>query len=269
MSGDSLAGLEIRNHTDTKAYKDIRISSKDRLSGEPYNFNINLGNASDLDRVVEIHLISASIPNICYNISSANGNNIFSFTGTISGVQQIVIDDGFYTTSQIMTILKNEIDLVIAPSTITIEQSEFTKKITFTVIGADTLLYPNTGLNKTIGILNQIGPLGTATAQGLPALNGSTMFYIHSQDISPNKTYLNSNNGIRDVNGGFTIPIDVPFGFYQEYHPTDLDRQVYGRFGKSLKNFAITLRTNGGRLVTELTDNFEMVLTIRFYWHTE
>lgn len=268
MSGDNLPGLEIRNHTDTKAYKDIRISSKERYDGEPYNFTVNLGNASELDRVVEMHLLSASIPNIANNISAALENSTFTATSTAYGPISVLFTDGFYTTDQVIARLQSEINIAIAPDTISITQNQITKKLVFTLSGG-TMAYDSTGLNRTLGIVEDIAAVGSTSAQAIPALNGSTVFYVHSQDLANNKTYLNTNGNIRDVNGAFTIPIDVPFGLYQTYEPTEMDRHVYGRFGKSLKNFKFIIRTNGGRLYTELTDNFDVVLTLRLYWHTE
>jgi hypothetical protein len=268
MSGDNLSGLEIRNHTDTKAYKDIRVSSKDRFEGTPYDFTANLGNASELDRIVEMHLLAVSIPNIAYNVSAALGNNAFTSTSSVDGPISVLFADGFYTTDQIIARLESEINLVLTTATITIAQNAFNKKLSFT-LSSGTMSYDSTGLNNTIGITEPIPLVGATSAQALPALNGSTMFYIHSQDLATNKTYLLTDGNIRDVNGAFSIPVDVPFGVYQEYQPTELDRHVYGRFGKSLKNFKIVIRTNEGRLYTELTDNFDVVLTLRLYWHTE
>lgn len=267
MSGNQFSGTLIREHDDTERFRFFRVSSKERLNGEPYDFSVNFGNLSELANVGEIHLMHASIPNIMNNVSASIGNNAFTFTGTISGPQTILFADGFYTTNQIITRLQSEINLAIAPSTIAITQE--LGKITFTITGAETILYNDTGLNFTIGITEPIPASAVASAQSLPTLNGSTMFYIHSQDISTNKTLLNSSNGdINDVNGAFTIPINVPYGVYQDYVGNErLDRIVYGRDGRNIKSFKITLRTNEGRICDELTDNFEMVLVFKVIYN--
>jgi hypothetical protein len=269
MSGDALEGLLTVGHSDNKNYKILRVSSKERVSGEPYNFLCNFGNDTRLDRVTEIHFMNASIPNVANNISSAIGNNVFTYTGTISGLNTVVFEDGFYSTSQVIARLESEINISIAPSTVSVQQSSTTGKLTFTVTGAETIAYDNTGLNLTVGITEPIPATAIALAQGLPALNGGTVIYIHSVDIANNITYLSSDTGnVVDVNGAFTVPVDVPYGVYQTYQgEPETDRQVYGRNGKSLKQMRILIRGNGGRLLTEITDNFEVVLVFKVFWN--
>lgn len=266
--GDALEGFEVRNHSDTSQYKIFRVSSRERVNGEPYNFLVNFGNDTRLDRITEIHLMNASVANIANNISAAVGNNTFTYTGTVSGLQTVVFPDGYYTTTQVIAILQTEMNIAIAPSTIAVTQNA--GKVIFTVTGAETIEYTNTGLNFTIGITDAIPATGVATAQGIPALNGGTVVYIHGVQLANNNTYLSSNTGnITDVNGAFTIPINVPYGVYQTYKgEPELDRQVYGRNGKSLKQMQVILRGNGGRLLTEMTDNFETILVFKVFWNS-
>lgn len=270
MSGDALEGLEVRTHSDTKHYKILRVSSKERVSGEPYDFLCNFGNDARLDRITEIHFMNASIPNVANNISATIGNNVFTYMGTVSGLNTVVFSDGFYSTSQVIARLESEINLAIAPSTISVQQNSITGKITFTVTGAETISYDNTGLNLTIGITEPIPAVGATSAQGLPALNGGTVIYVHSVDIANNVTYLSSDTGnVVDVNGAFTVPVNVPYGVYQTYQgEPETDRQVYGRNGKSLKQMRVLIRGNGGRLLTEITDNFEVVLVFKVFWNS-
>jgi predicted fused transcriptional regulator/phosphomethylpyrimidine kinase len=268
-NGDALDGLEVRMHGDTKNYKFLRISSKERATGTPSNFTVSFGNADILDRCTEVHLMAASIPNIGYNISVALGNNTFTLTHSVDGLITVFFVDGFYSLNQVIARLESEINLQLSVDTITITQNEFTKKLVFSLSGG-TASYTADGLNLTLGITAPIAPVASVSAQGLPTLNGSTIFYIHSSDMANNTTYLNSvSGGIIDVNGGFTIPINVPFGVYQDYVANEnLDRQVYGRNGKSLKNIRFTIRTNSGRELTELTDNFEVIIVLKLFWHT-
>lgn len=273
MSGDSLEGNLVRQHDDTSAYKFYRISSKEITSGTPYNFNVNFGNNPKMDRVTEIHLISASIPNVMNNISADIGNSTFTSTATIAGAINIVLPDGFYSTSQIMAALKTEIDLVIAPSTIAISQDPITQKIEYTITGAETIDFLSSGSGNTmapqLGITADSGAVASFTSQTTPALNGNTMVYIHSVDIANNTTYLNTNtSNINDVNGFASIPINVPYGVYQTYQATELDRSVIGNHGKPLKSLNITLRGDGGRLLTEITSNYVVSIVIKLFYHT-
>jgi hypothetical protein len=267
-TGDRLEGTLVTQHDDTKAYKFYRISNKERNRGTPYSFNVSFGNDTRLDRITEAHLISASIPNVFPNVSTAKGNSTFQATGTIAGAISFVVPDGQYTTTQLMAQLKVQIDLAIAPSTVAIVQDAVTNKITFTVTGAETIIYLSEASGSTlapfIGILNDSPALAVYTTDSTPALNGESVFYVHSTELAQNSTYLNTSQNITDVNGFITIPVTVPYGAYQNYQPTEnLDRSVYGRSGKSIRGLNITLRGNRGRLLTELTDNFEMVVVVK------
>lgn len=267
-TGDRLEGTLVTQHDDTKAYKFYRISNKERANGDPYNFTVNFGNDPRLDRITEVHLMSASIPNVFPNVSAAKGNSTFQATATIAGAISFVVPDGQYSTSTLSAYLKSQIDPLIAPSTVAITQDSNTQKLTFTITGAETISYLSEGSGSTlapfIGILSDSAALGTYTADSTPALNGETMFYIHSNELANNSTYLPTRQNVTDVNGFVSIPVTVPYGAYQNYQPTEaLDRAVFGRAGKSMRELRITLRGNGGRLLTELTDQFDMVIVVK------
>ena len=263
FEGDRLEGQLVTQHDDTKAYKFFRISSKERLSGTPTNFQVNFGNDPRLDRITEIHLISASIPNVFPNISAEKGNNTFQATATIAGMVSFVIPDGFWNTTRLMSYMQDQINAAIAPSTVAVTQDPNTQRITFTITGAETMIFGQGTLAPTIGILAPSAPLGVYTADTTPSLNGETMFYIHSSELAQNSTYLNTNGNIIDVNGFISVPVTVAYGAYQNYQPTEnLDRAVYGRAGKSLRGISIVLRGNGGRLLT-MSDNYEMVIVVK------
>jgi hypothetical protein len=195
-TGDRLEGTLVTQHDDTKAYKMYRISSKERISGTPYSFNVNFGNNPRLDRITEVHLISASIPNVFPNVSAAKGNNTFQATATIAGAINFVVPDGFYSTSNLIAFLKAQIDAVIAPSTVSITQDTTSQKLTFTITGAETISYLSEGSGSTlapfIGILSDSAVLAAYTTDTPPALNGTTMIYIHSRELADNSTYLNT-----------------------------------------------------------------------------
>jgi hypothetical protein len=268
MSGDRLSGLQVIQHDDTKHYKFYRISSKERSSGTASNFTVLFGNDSRFDRVTECHLISASIPNIMNNISADIGNNVFTANASIAGPISVVFVDGYYNTNEVIARLESEINLIIAPSTISITQNAFTNKLVFSVTG-EAIQYDNTGLNFTLGITENIPAVASVSAQSLPNLTGTTMIYIHSRDIAQNVTYLGSDGAVNDVNGAFSIPVNVPYGVHQSYSGNEnLDRQVYGNAGRSIKGLQIVLRGNGGRELTELNDNFESVITLKLMYHT-
>jgi hypothetical protein len=268
--GDELAGLKVIQHDDTNRFKFFRISSKERTSGTPSSWNVNFQNDSRFDKVVEVHLVSISFCNCFPNVSAAKGNNTFEAVGTVAGAISFTVPDGFYTTTTLMAEIQTQLNAAIAPSTVAITQDGTTNRITFTITGAETIAYENVASGSTIsdalGIINNSAALGTFTADAVPNLNGETMLYVHSPDLAQNLTYLSSATGVNDVNGMFSVPITVPVGAYQSYQPDEQDRIVYGRHGRSLRNFRITLRGNGGRQLTEMPDNHETVIVLKMLW---
>jgi hypothetical protein len=269
-NGDRLEGLPVILHGDTKKFKYFRASSKERSSGTASSFNMLFGNDPLFDQVQEIHLISASVLNCADNVSQSKGNSTFTSVATIAGNINFQVPDGFYTTVQLMAEIQSQINAIIAPSTIAITQNPITNKITFTITGAETIDFqasPTNPMGGTIGILADSGATAAFTTQGYPSLNGDSVFYIHSQEIARNVTYIGGNGNVRDVNGMAMIPITVGYGLYQNYQPIEEDRIVYGRTGIQLKGFNITIRGNGGRELVELQNgDAETVLTFKMFY---
>lgn len=273
MAANELEGTLIRTHADTKRFKYLRISNQERVSGTPYDFECAFGVDVRLDHVIDLHLHSVSIPNVANNVSVTIGNNIFRANFTIAGPVIVVVPDGFYSTASMLAYLTAQINAQIGPSTISITQDPITNLITFTITGAETMqiLAAASGstLAATLGIYVDSAPgLTTYTTTSIPNFRGATYYYIHSLELGSNVTYLISQNGqTADVNGMFSIPVDVPYGVNQTYlADSENDQIVFGRSAYSLRRFKITLRTNHGRLLTELPENAEVVIIMKVFW---
>jgi hypothetical protein len=275
MSSNELPGQLVRTHSDSRRYKYLRISSKERPIGdEPYNFECAFGPDIRLDHMVDLHLHSVSIPNIGNNISLDIGNSSLFIDFTIAGIQTFVIPNGYYSTASLMNSLTTQINAIIAPSIITIAQDPVTNLISFTITaGPETFqilgILGGSTLAPYIGIYNNSAPaITTYTTTSIPNLYGSTYYYIHSSDIGSNLTYVLSNNGqVNDVNGMFSIPVNTPYGAMQTYlADNENDQIVFGQSAQSLRRFRITIRTNGGRLLTELPTNSEVVIILKAFW---
>lgn len=275
-TGNDLHGIRQIRYDDNNRFKYIRVTNIERSSGTPNNFQICLGNDPILDKCIEIQLVSASIPNMGYNVSEARGNNIFSVTFLPNTVASITLVDGQYTTAQILT----QINTIVPPTgTFVATQSALTGKITLTSSSASFVIngssiFPNTtGINSYLGFTTT-SPLGGSlvwTADGRPALYGDTMFYVHSSDLAINATYLNntlSGGGTNDVNGFISIPINVPYNTYQTYQPIERDRVTFGRYPKSVKNIQFTLRSDFGRILT-LTDNDVVTIVLKMFYEVD
>lgn len=263
----------MRTHDDTRRFKFFRISTLERTNGEPYNFTVNFGNDFKLDSSIEIHLVSASIPNLGYNTSIAQGIRTFRMSFNIAGLVEFDIDEGFWNIDQLLTYINTALNAAIAPSTISLSQDPISGKIRALITsGAEQFQWlsyddGNEFANVLGGLATSPPNQGNYIFEAVPALYGSTMYYVHCQELAPELTYLQADGSdVNSVNGMFTIPVTVPYGSLQTYQGTELDRVVFGRIGRSTRNFTLVFRTNGGRLYTELTDNQEAVLVIKALW---
>jgi hypothetical protein len=266
-TGNDFSAIRTAKWQDTNRFKYIRINNQERSSGSPTNFQVNLGNDPLLDRCEQIQLISCIIPNVGFNVSAKIGNNTFTIEFAGSPPTIIVIPDGYYTTADILTILNT----IPAPlGTIVFSQDPTTGSIVatssalnITIIGSAS--FPNTsGLNSYLGFTSTQTSL-IVTSQSRPALNGDTIFFIHSAELGMNITYLDTRTtggSINDVNGMFTIPVTVPYNQIQSYIGQAEDRVVFGRRTRSVRNFNITLRTNNGRELV-LGENDQVVIVLK------
>jgi hypothetical protein len=267
-TGNDFSAVRTAKWQDTNRFKYIRINNQERSSGTSTNFQVNLGNDPLLDRCEQIQLISCIIPNVGFNVSAKIGNNVFTIQFAGFPAIAFVIPDGFYTTADILTLLNT----IPAPSgTIVFTQDPITGNIiatssalAITIVGSAS--FPNTsGLNSYLGFTSTQGPTLIITSESRPALNGDTIFFIHSAELGMNITYLDTKTTgglINDVNGMFTIPVTVPYNQIQSYIGQPEDRVVFGRRTRSVRNFNITLRTNNGRELV-LGENDQVVIVIK------
>ena len=272
-TGNDPIGFKTTRFEDTTRYKFIRVSNQERSTGTPSAFSVNLGNDPVLDRCVMLEPVSVSIPNLSYIISAAKGNNRFHILFLPATDASFTVPDGNYSTANLIAL----INLIVPPSgTLVASQNAATGLITitattspFVLLGSST--FPNTsGMNSYLGFTSPSPPGGTLvwTADSIPSLQGDTVFYLHSPTLSLNMTYLDtfaSQGQLFDVNSFLMIPISVPHGTYQTYEGQEHDKIVFGRKGRSIRNFDIVLRANHGRLL-DLTENQEFVITFKMFY---
>lgn len=268
--GNDFSAVRTAKWQDTNRFKYIRVSNQERTSGTPSNFQVNLGNDTLLDRCEQIQLISAVIPNVGFNISAAIGNNQFNIFFLPSTPASIIIPDGQYTTAELLTL----INAIVPPAgRFVATQNPNTGRITLTAsatqfVVAGSRSFPNTsGLNSYLGFTTTSPGSGSLvwTAETRPALYGDTVFFIHSPELGMNITYLDTvttGGQTNDVNGMFTIPVNVPYNAVQTYQAEAEDRVVFGRRTRSVRNFTIVLRTNNGRELV-LGENDQVVIVMK------
>ena len=268
--GNDFSAVRTAKWQDTNRFKYIRVSNQERTSGTPSNFQVNLGNDTILDRCEQIQLISAVIPNVGFNISAAIGNNQFNIFFLPGTPASFIIPDGQYTTAELLALL----NAVVPPAgTFVATQNPNTGRITLTssvtaFVVAGSRSFPNTsGLNSYLGFTTTSPGAGSLvwTAETRPTLYGDTVFFIHSPELGANITYLDTlttKGQTNDVNGMFTIPVNVPYNSVQTYQAEAEDRVVFGRRTRSIRNFTIVLRTNNGRELV-LGENDQVLLVMK------
>jgi hypothetical protein len=66
----------------------------------------------------------------------------------------------------------------------------------------------------------------------------------------------------------FTIPVTVPYNSVQTYVGQEEDRIVFGRRGRSIRNFTIVLRGNNGRELV-LGENDQAVIVLKAFFSVD
>lgn len=272
-AGNQLDGVLQRSNNESVRFKYLRISTRELSSGIPCNFSVNFGNDIGLSKVGFVQAVNCVFPNLGNNINSTN--NVLRMECT--GVEHtITIPIGYYTATTLGTAIANAVNAFMGTGWLTVSLSPFGYFVFATLggIAIDTVK-ATSPMASYLGFTELIFAAPTIVATTLPNLVGMTVLYIHSSTISNNATYLaasdatpggaNSGN-VNDVNGYLTIPVTCAYGGQQSYDFGDSQKIVLGSpQGMPCRNLNFTLRTNGGRLYTELGAGQEFILTLKCF----
>jgi len=264
------------NNRETR-FKFVRISNQDRLpqSTSPSDFVVDVTD-SDLHKSTELYVHSVSFPNVFYNVDTHNNSLIFraeSLGGVTSVEPLITIEPGFYTTTTLLTALKTVMDDALIPvaGTIDFTQDAITNKISFQTTSLDGITFFSVDskelstLSPFLGINEDIIPIVTSgTFDAMPSLQGETMAYIHSKDISASKTRLSEKS--LSVSSCISIPIDVPFLATQSYLPAQMEtNKIIFNTQTDLATLNIRLRAQDGRILP-LSPNEKLIIVLKMYY---
>lgn len=246
-------------------HKFVRINNKNRIRGTPSNFTVDMSNDIDLHLCSAMWLQTVTLPHVFYNIDTHNNVLIFEY----NGLKTVTVTPGFYTATQLMSALKIEIDLLIAPDTVTITLDNLTSKITFLFTNPVAQMFSVTGnpgstMSPYLGITqDSVANIATFTAQSIPDLSGPQIVYLHSKEINLSNTMLSIN---RNVSAFASIPITVPYlsNIVYESYGSEIDLiNLQGQ--KDITNIGIKLRSSDGRIL-ELGDNHEMIIVLKVFY---
>jgi hypothetical protein len=222
----------------------LNSNYENRNSNGSYTIN---NSKLGVENIRAITLKSASFKNIEYNVigSGSRKNNIFYFE--LDGVlTEVVISEGFYDITDLLNILKLEINnafvlsgIIPLPILTTLDYNSLTGKITMSVDGGGVATpfqllggsYPQS-INRLLGqVLDKDLDLlipDIYQFQEIINLSGLDCVHINSVSLSDNNGFCNKGgiqNQGRNVNLLREIDITVPFGVLQTYQSFDTDAE--------------------------------------------
>ena len=249
-------------------HKLLQISSRDRvigLSNSTSDFTVNMNNIDGLQKVKSVVLKHATIPNVFYNISSLDGNNVFTYN--IAGTPgSFTVPEGQYSVADFLVAL----DLAGVAIGLVSTFDTVTSKLSFTTTTNIEWLDLNDGnaMAEVLGIKYGTGSgadVGSYAAQGMVGLEGVRNVYIESVQLGE-ANLLRSNNTTTSTLA--VVPITVPFLGIEHYtsQHADIDDvdSVSRRYGKNIQSVSIKLLDHDGHVLDLQGHHFSMVVKIYF-----
>lgn len=250
-------------------FKLIRVSSRDRISGNSNNFSVDFSSDPSVHEVIECHITSCSFLHNFYNIVDRFNRLEFLSGGLLYTIN---VPEGFYNVTQLLAYIKTEFDLQIG-SPITFTQDNITQKISWSVVGdtvqfLDILARPNSYVSQLLGITGPNVPeASSGTFNDTPNLQGVQHVFVGSSTVNPGGNLL-SRTGFYD-DTFLSVPVDVPYSAIVTYKSPStafVDRIVYNS-ARDFSTVDIRLTDDRGNLLN-LGDNHEFILILKVYYTT-
>jgi hypothetical protein len=205
----------------------LRISSKDRSSQSPSQYNIDFNtNDNDLHQIKRITLKSVVIPNTQYNITQHN--NVLYLPSTLTDATHYEISVGQYTIVELITALKEVIDYNIAPETIDITQDCLTHKLTFALTdGYMNVIKSMNPMAYVLGIEKDEVNVNSYSCDNLPNLSGLNHIYISSQSLSNHTQMITHDKKKQNVFADITMKVCFGQTQYTDEDTNSLDYVVF------------------------------------------
>lgn len=259
----SIIQSQFNTSVDSENTIKLRVSAYNAQTSTPWDFTAYFGNNAVLDQAKSIELITCSISHTVPNISADQGNNVFELI-TTSGTFTYVVPQGFYSASQLSTILQPLLNAFISPSVSSFTiQSDGLFNITITSGPAQIRNSANNSVGSLLGYETLNAFTTSLTADVLPTLQGITYFHIVSKQTGSN---CYTNNSLTSTNYNtclFSVPVLVPFGFMNVFQNNNDQERVRFRGQLSLKNLDITLQDEKGRVLTDMDPRSTVELILK------
>lgn len=215
--------------------KSIYISSKNRSSGTANSFTTLLRDPVDASG---IRLLSLSLPNTFYNITSSNNTLTVTDTG---GIASVTITAGFYDLTGLYAALKTALDgNATLNGTYTLSQSSVTYKTTISCT-VNFNISTSTTLSQMLGYSGTTTTGASATSENIPNINIGSVYI--ATDVALN-TYVDSQ--IRNVIAKATA--SETFGSYLSL-PYEDPQYIQFKSPMTLSQIGLTLTDQDGTLL--------------------
>ena len=232
----------------------LLIQSKDRLSGTASDFVIQV---PAMNRVREVNLVSASVPNTIYNITAAN-NTIYWDAG--SGPLSATIAPGAYSITALTAALVTAM-IAADPNEYSVSYNYTTMKIS---IECDVAIFL-TCLNTNNAIWDVIGFLYidrtsavSHTADDVVRLDFPSYLMVGISELASARAVSTSN-----YRGDFIIPMTVNSQYLELYnHKSNYDNDSDYSAGVTLSRLSIRLRNPDGEAIDLNGAEWSMLLHI-------
>jgi hypothetical protein len=226
-----------------------------------------------------------TVPNVFPNIRGSDygssRNNVFACS-TGGFPLSVTIPEGQYLLGSVnplldfVTVLTNQINTIIAPTTIAITYNELTNKLIFTATGSNLEIFGSNdvpplsalGATELINDAIGIGANGLLLVNGVPTsapfqvdLSGYQNVYIHSKEVADTHG-IDGDNGLIALVDPVSLA-DAPFGAYayKQENDDELASIVYEDV-RNLSRLRIVLRDNLGNKLPIGTHKMNIVLKI-------
>lgn len=265
---------EIENNTFSRLLRISNIHSTN-INDTITDFTVNLNRMTETNNIIRAVIKSVSFPNNAYNIytSGVQKNNVFNFDVNVTSYSVIIPQDGFYTTQQLIDIIRpqiqTQINAVDAANILTMETGNYSKKIEYSLSGLTVqLTIPGVqgdgGLNSVLGNTSDFTVDGTGViiSQLVPSLYGLTNVYLHSTTLAEGNLV---DGDVENHDVISEIPINADYGkmIYYESRDDELDAVNYLSF-RNYDNIKLTLRDLRDNIIQLNGGDFVVVLKIYY-----
>ena len=245
-----------------------QINSHDRVSGDPTNFNVNLGKDQSISNVRGVTVKSLQCVNSFYNINESN-NKWYYDKG--AGEFAVTVPVGQYTTTSLTA---NLAGLFLAQGvTLTSTDNQYTHKLSFTFSPPISVykIRPDGSSNpihRVVGFRSGViqSPVASYSCEATHDLTGIKSINVLSNVLAGGRA-VSSRDGGRKLALLDVIPIESPYGGIIHHSSTDFqaDTTFYDSvLNNNLTDVDIVLTDENNNILN--SNGLDVVITLKIYY---